>query len=577
LRKQVLTNSIIRGRVFYEGSGLPVKRGLIGLLELEEYLQSSAEKVSFINQQMDPKGFVLTSDEGEFEIRNVKAGSYLPYVRVKNVLNPQSINSFYGNTSTISVNKLEDFFKRINVDGVSEINVLVPVKRGAVISGSVAYADGGPAIGVRVRIFRKGTEIGEDEFVTVDETETDDRGFYRRTEMVPGNYFVEVSEPSDHGVRNEDSKDWRDYTRESELKTYFPGVSERNRAGVVSLDWGLEASNTDIVIPDRKLFKVSGTVVGKDTQRPLSKVRIKFEKLNSEGGVDYYGWDWSNQVASDETGSWAFKDLPPGRYRIKVSPQKYDSYYFDSGTKPDESPYAETVKEFEIGDKNLSGYVVELPLEASISGTIVAEDKGTLPNHVRFHLVDKKRKVVSSHGIAVNKPKDGDRGKKTKVDFRIGSLSVGTYSIQAELGGDGHYIKSIRLKGYDATKRDIEIKEGEEITDVKVTIASDGGNLTGIVYIEKGKPAKLTNILMVPTNEDKQQGDAFYFSGWTNSNGEFTIKAAPGEYFVIAGLRKPEDIKISTDEWILQVARNGEKVRIKPDETTKISLTVVSR
>lgn len=574
-QEQVPAKSVIRGRAFYEGSAQPVRRGMIGLLEIEQFLQTKPGKVTFMNEAMSPEGFVLTDDNGEFEIRYVKGGVYYPFVRVQNVLNPQSINSFYGNTSSVSVNKLESFFKKINVDGVSEIYVIVPVKRGAAISGSVSYADGTPAIGVRVKIFRKGSEIGEDELVSIGETQTDDRGYYRRVEMVPGTYFVEASQPSDHGSRNQGSEDWRDFTRNAELKTYFPGVAERKRAEAIDLDWGQEAANTDIQIPDRKLYRISGKVIAKDTQKPLANVKIAFERVGVDG-PEFYGSNDSHGVKSNETGSWAFKDLPPGKYRIRISPQKY-SYYYNTKTYDDELPYAETVKDFEIVEMDRKQVLVEVPLESAVSGTIHVDDTDVLPKLVRFHLVDRERRVVSTKAIKIEQLKEGAPAKKSQMDFRIGLLSAGTYAIQAEFDDDQHYVKSIRIKGLDVTKGSFTIKESEEITDAKVMVSGDAGTVTGIAYAAKERPAPFTNVLLVPTDPDKQKGENFFSSGWTNSLGEFRIKVAPGEYLVVAGVRKPDTVKTSMDEWIKEIAKTGAKVRIKPNESTKISLTVMSR
>jgi len=571
---QTPAKSIIRGRVVYEDTMQPVRRGLIGLLEITQYLQKNASKVTFVNETMSPEGFVLTDDNGEFEIRDVKVGTYYPFVRVRNVINPQSINSLFGNTSSVSVSKLDVFFNKINVDGINEIHVIVPVKRGAAMSGSVLYADGTPAIGVKVKIFRKGSDIGEDELVSIGETETDDRGYYRRVEMLPGTYFVEVSEPSDHAARNRGSEDWRDFTRDAELKTYYPGVAERKRAGEVKLEWGQEAANTDIQIPERKLYKISGKVVAKDNQRPLANVRLAFERIGDEG-PEFDGSNDSNEVRSDDTGSWAFKDLPAGKYRIKISPQKY-RYYYNTETHDDELPYAEIYKDVVIVDTDVKQFLVELPLESSLAGTIRGTDIDVLPKLVSFQLVDRERRVISTKTIKIEQPKEGAQGKKPQIDFRIGLLSAGTYAILAEVEDDESYVKSIRIRGRDVQKDTFTIKESEEITGVEVIVSGDAGTLSGIVYATTGKPAPLTNLLLMPTDADKQKGENSYYSGWTNSLGEFRISVPPGEYFVVAGIRKPDSVKKPTDEWIKDIAKTGTKVKIKPNEITKISLTVLS-
>lgn len=62
--------------------------------------------------------------------------------------------------------------------------------------------------------------------------------------------------------------------------------------------------------------------------------------------------------------------------------------------------------------------------------------------------------------------------------------------------------------------------------------------------------------------------------GMVKPNGEFEVKAAPGEYLVIVGTEKnrPNPEKQSLDEWFKELIKNALKVTLKSSETQTISL-----
>src|SRR5690606_23599639 len=174
-------------------------RGMIGLLSVEDNFRDADKGFSgFTTSNILAPNCVLTNDNGEFEIRNVKAGDYYPFVDMPNVLNPRSVNKFYGENITLALTKFDGLFPKITSDGLSEIQVLISVKRGAAVSGRAFYADGSPAVNFKVEIIRKKIDQWDDDIITVQKSFTDDRGFYRFTELLPGEYFIKVTEPADH-------------------------------------------------------------------------------------------------------------------------------------------------------------------------------------------------------------------------------------------------------------------------------------------------------------------------------------------------------------------------------------------
>ena len=345
------TGSIIRGRAFYEDTGKPVRRGWIGFIKIRELIEKKAadqtgETLVINGDRSDnAERYVLTNDQGEFVIRGFKAGIYIPTLKVKGVLNPDVSD------------RQNPLFQQIPVDGVNEVQVTVGVKRGGAISGRILYPDGEPVIGAKVQIFKKRERMtdsspsytGSDSLTVA---VTDDRGFYRFAGLPAEEYFVRVVEPSVHSESEKSvlSYEMAQFDSGSELKTFYPSVSTIKEAKSIAVVLGQEQGDVDIHIPDRRLFRISGTAVAKNSKNPLKGLKVRFEKV-VEGQIVYNIYDRSKQTGTNEEGVWAFKDLPKGKYRITVSmDDSYTDYYPSSETqspKKESAPkYAPLSKEF---------------------------------------------------------------------------------------------------------------------------------------------------------------------------------------------------------------------------------------
>ena len=550
--------SIVRGRIVYEDSGLPLRRGLIGLLSIKDNLDSDVFK-SFSYSDINLYEFVLTNDDGEFEIKNVKAGDYYPFINVPNVLNPQSVNKFYGRNNTLALTKFESFFPKIVVDGISGTNVLISAKRGAAVSGKLLFADGSPAIKFKVEIFRKGKDVWNEEPINVQEDYTDDRGFYRFTELLPGEYFIKVIEPSDH-KKNGKADEFRSYLTGSQLNIFYPDAAGMKQAKSIEVNWGREQTDIDFTIPNRKLYKISGVVIAKDSQESLPDATVRFQKFDEANGSDYYTED-TNRIYSDGEGNWNFKDLPQGTYRIEVSPPA------DKSKQSEKSKYARYVKEVKIENEDITNISIELPLESSISGKLKLESEKTSPFSAQLYLFDKKNNV-KAHEYLYSQNRE-DSAPKSEQEFRISGLSKGSYLFNVYVDGD-YYVKSVKINSTDLASEILEIGEGQEIKSIEIILADDVGTIKGKVFKSQNTPAKFIPVLLIPTDSNKQKKSNFHFSTFIGATGEFQIKVAPGEYFVT--FPSFEDTKLTKENWLKKLTKNSNTVSVKSKETQTISV-----
>lgn len=383
-------SSVVRGRVFYQNTGKPLRRGWVGFQKIRELVEQPKDadgKIASVSRSYGNEKYVLTNDEGEFVMEGVKSGIYQPIVKVQGVLNPGFDDRENPN------------FQQITIDGVSEIQTNISIRRGGAISGRVLYADGEPVIGARMQIL-----IKKDSRYTPQSSDrnsygssiTDDRGFYRFTALPANEYVIFVIEPSvqnDSGSRTTNSN-ISPFNTDSELKTFYPNAAEVKEARPINIVPEQEQADTNITVPDRRLFKISGSVTAKNNNLPLKNMSVSFQKIG--GLVNFgYGSNQDRQTQTDAQGNWTLIDLPAGKYRVTAASNDVNENYDNQPKVADNQPkYAPNTKEIEIVNDNLTNVLFELSTQATISGTIIIENDKPLPDYVSLGAFDEENKMV---------------------------------------------------------------------------------------------------------------------------------------------------------------------------------------
>ena len=127
--------------VFYEDTGQPLRRSWIGFVRIKK-LNPKPNEESPITGMWDYQNVesVLTNDFGEFVMKDVSPGVYQAVLKVPGILNPTMAD------------RESPVFQQFMIDGVSEAQIEVGVKRGGAVSGRVLYQDGAPLIGAKVSL-----------------------------------------------------------------------------------------------------------------------------------------------------------------------------------------------------------------------------------------------------------------------------------------------------------------------------------------------------------------------------------------------------------------------------------------
>ena len=590
--------STVRGRVFYEDTGRAVKRTSIMLMG-----RGSGGR----------EATGLTDNNGSFEIKNVVAGTYYAFVNAPGVVSPLA----YADLSKAKEDGFDgavEGFPPIVVSGIGDLDVQIPARRGGAISGRIMYADGDPAIGVRVEILRKVKE----KFVSVIPNfssifsmmmgggsggfQTDDRGVYRFAGLPDGEYIVKVTENVSHG----DSKS-RGYGGFEEalfggsslLTMFYPDVLSTEKAQRVNVVAGQEQPEINIYLPDRDLYTVAGRVVNAKDKSPVGNVRIALKKIgeNTASIFDEMGRRQQGS-SSDEQGVWNFKELPKGTYTLLIEPpnSQYDpdggdymgnSMPLNTNRTPNAPPkpkLAKKTQEITIENENLSEIVIELGYGATVSGTVKMENNQPMPSSVTIVANQEKSEISSSttvYNYASNSSYAGNTAVRNSAppkpnhDFKIEGAAIGKTLFWATVNDDDYYVKSAMFNGADLLTNPIELKEGEILRNVQFIISKGVGTVQATVTDEDKQPAQKAQFSLVPVEAGKRKNPIFRRNATTSEKGEFQLKAAPNEYAIVFHSEEYETKKGEEFErWLDEAVKNAPKVTVKPNEIVKISLTV---
>ena len=557
-----VTGATVRGRLIYEDTNRPLRYAMITLVPEKGAFSTYGTK------------FVKTDENGEFVIKNVKAGTYSAYIKSEGILNQDSYK--FSLRRQADENMPQPQFEKIAVSGLGEIQIVVTAKRGGAISGRILFADGEAAAGVKVEVLRKegstftnipssyGSESG------VGRAQTDDRGVYRITGLPEGQYIVRVVEPVSH---NQSSPQYFYNSRDNQnsiLKTYYPEGENSKEAKHLDVLPGQEQAGIDVTLPERQLFGVSGKIVKKGSSEPLANFSVNFFKISDRDlqVTDTYS---GGPATTNKLGEWSLKSLPKGKYRIAIS-QGY-AYNANKDQNKTQEQYPNMWKEIEITDKNLTDLDFEVPVESSITGTIIVEGEKDVPRDVRIFAVNEETRQAGSSDFDYTRNQNNNPQPVKVKTFRIGKLSEGKYRLASPAIGRNYYLKSATLGGRDLLNSTFEIKEGEELKDIQIVLSTSMGTVKGKVAGYNGAEGAV--VMLIEKGVVYGQIQTKSFSTRIATTGDFEVKAAPGEYsiIVLTPRQRPQS-QAEAKEWFEKLVREGQQISVRDNEITNVSLSM---
>ena len=404
-----------------------------------------------ISQQKFYRG--VTDQEGVYHINNVPPGSYEIFPSAPAYVNPD-VTWARGKSVVVGEN-----------ESVEDINF--SLVRGGVITGKITDADGRPLVQQQVYLFRAGDFQQQPlrQIYAASNQQTDDRGVYRFYGLAAGRYKVASGRGDDIYAGN-----YYQPSRVIYKQVFHPDATDQAKATIIEVKEGSEANNVDITLgPPVQTFTASGRIVD-EKGAPVPNIRFGFQRRSGDR-VEYV----EGSGLSNAKGDFLAENLIPGKYGLLLF------------GNPDPEMRADSVA-FDIIDSDVSGLTVRLTKGASISGVVVLEpeDKKAFVKLAQLQL----RGYVSTPQGSAGAGSTAFSAIGADGSFRLPGLGPGQLNLwlTAEMGmaaPKGFTLIRVEHDGI-AMPRGIEVKEGDQLTGVRIIVAYGTASIHGVVKIENG-------------------------------------------------------------------------------------------
>jgi hypothetical protein len=440
----------------------------------------------------------VTDQEGVYRITNVPAGTYdimpsAPAYVIGEVNSPRGKSVIVG----------ED-------ESVEDVNF--SLVRGGVITGKITDAEGHPLVQQQVTLYRA-ADLQQQPMRQVFGTgnsQTDDRGIYRFFGLAAGRYRIASGRGDENFSGN------YELSRVIYKQVFHPDATDPMKATIIDVREGSEATNVDITLgAPMQTFTVSGRVIDAEKGLPVPDIRFAFQRRAG----DRYEIAESMGV-SNSSGNFIAEGLLPGKYGVVLF------------ANPQKEMRVEAVS-FDIVDEDVTGVTIRLIRGSSMSGVIVLE-----PEDKRAFA---KLKDFQLRGYVTAAPSTPTVGQSTfsaigpDGSFRLSGLSPGQLNIwlASPMGfgpPKGFTLMRVEHNGVPIP-RAVEIKEGDQLTGVRIVVGYGTASIHGSVIIENGplpEGARLVVRLLKPgTPPTTIAGSP------VDSRGQFLIEGIPvGAYEV---------------------------------------------
>lgn len=485
----------------------------------------------------------INADEnGRFRLDRIAAGNYVIYLA-----SPLHVRMQYGASRPEGRGRLIEVADGARIDGI--IARMIP---GAGISGTIVDAAGQPVPHVGVQLSRWGysPQTGAPALVLANAgyASTDDRGRYRFQSLPPGEYVVAClgrglqsssrfpTGPEDvpvqthaeiEAIRRGTPPPAPPRPGDAQVPTYFPGVTRAPDAERIVVAAGQERSRVDIRLQAAATASVRGRIVlpaGATSTRTILNLFTP--------GAEPAGAPGFQSMLGPSDRQFTLSGIPAGEYLITAS-----TYLKPDTGAPGAAVDAESHRLFgslavRLDGRDVSDLVVEVRPGGSLSGRVQFSGGGPAPSAVASLRIGLSWTSSAHPSMATPTPSlIGSDGR-----FSFSSVPPGRYVLTVSSSPSLWDVLSAMSAGVDLTDVPVEIN-GQDVTDVLVTLGNRPTNLSGDVTMPSGEAARDGWVVVFSTNRSTWRPlSRRVFGTQITADGRYTTFAQlpPGEYHVVA-------------------------------------------
>lgn len=575
-----------------DGSGLPVRRAVVTVAG------SGASS---------PGRLAFTDDRGRFAATNLPEGRYYLTVN-KSGWTPFAYGEAGPNEGGMPI---------VLAEG-AHVTLDIMLTRGAVIAGRVLNEHGVPQAFAHPILLEYRTIGGQRRLQTAPVlsaqfAQTNDLGEYRMHSLPAGSYVVALR-PSIlvNATRVTSDEEVRWALRPGALPTpasnvsnapppgpsvtyapvYYPGVTDAFAAATVTVAAGEERLGIDLVVALVPAAQLRGVVMRPDGQ-PASGATLLIGR--SQGSTSAIDTSTNFSTTADASGAFAFTSVAPGNYLISArassqppgaaSPAPVSAAMLPPpAARPAPPLDLWAVTDVTVNGRDIGGLSLVLQPGLTVSGRIAFEIAPSTPAPNATGV----RVIMASPSLAAG----GSPGLGSMVSTFLGAANAdgtfsfpgvapGRYVLSAAGGGPiaALMLKSVMVGGRNVIDGGFDVRAGDDLTDVVLTLTDQNGQISGTLLDSAGKPAPEFYVFVFPT--DKKQwmpgSPRMRAPVRPGSDGKFQItKLLSGEYYV-AALSRFDQSNLYDTEFLEQVASAAFKLTLADGEKKIQDLRTIRR
>jgi Carboxypeptidase regulatory-like domain len=520
--------AVIRGRVIATDGSRPLRRAQIRATAPE--LTGQPRTAS-------------TDDDGRYELTDLPAGRYTVTATRGGFLPLR-----YGQRRPRELGRVVEVADKQTAERVD-----FALPKMSVISGRITDEEGAPIAGVQVHAMRSTYFNGRRQWIRVNASnlQTDDAGDYRITGLVPGTYIITARTRDEWTVDANGQQQTMGYA-----PTYFPGTTNIADAGRVNVGLGQEAASNDFSMQVGRTATVSGSAFNSHG-KPFMSVNLRVEVRSEGGGL----FGTAGNTRTGEDGTFTLRDVAPGDYVLVANQQDPDP---------------------EIASMPIvvDGADLNVTLTGSAGGTVSGRavlDEGVTAKMPRVSIRISERYLGQPDPTMLGT----FRNRYTPVD----TSADGGFSVAHVLGPsyvdvtlpDGWAVKAVTQGGRDITDAPIELRNGQDLPDVRITLTDRITSVSGTVTGDRSFPPDDGTVIVFAADSQRWfDGSRFVKATRPDQQRRYQIKGLPpGDYLAVA-LPYVEDGAWNEPEYLRTLQPRAQAVSLAAGEPATLALTIVS-